>query len=283
MSLALLPTEWQHWLLHKRDHGSRPAELLRDLVQQGNVSLHNAMQAIDEVCGTRRHGAARDGLITAAPRVVLPEIDVRRCSPPPGMPPVALRLALQSPCIAVLDGVLCQRDSALLSSLAGAQPLWRAALALGSLPTEACRALQGLQQRLAALLDRPAAHFEPLQIRRWQAGDTARQPGAGTPPATALDDGPDASAAGAAGRRVGCFVLTLAAPQRGGALCFAAAGGFQALPHAGGAVWVQHLRADGQQDASAQHTQQPVQTGVLWQATLWLRERPWLDPAGAAP
>ena len=118
MSLALLPMEWQRWLLHKLDHGSKPAELLRDLVQQGNVSLHNAMQAIDEVCGTRRQAAARDALTTAAPNVALPEIDVRRCSPPPDMPPVALRLALQSPCVAVLDGVLCHRDSTLLRSLA---------------------------------------------------------------------------------------------------------------------------------------------------------------------
>ena len=279
MSLALLPMEWQRWLLHKLDHGSKPAELLRDLVQQGNVSLHNAMQAIDEVCGTRRQAAARDALTTAAPNVALPEIDVRRCSPPPDMPPVALRLALQSPCVAVLDGVLCHRDSTLLRSLAGAQPLWRAARALGGLPTEAGRALQGLQQRLAALLDRPATHFEPLQIRRWQAGDAARQPVA----ATATDAGQDKPAAGNAGRRVGCFVLTLAAPQRGGALCFAAAGGFLALPHAGGAVWVQHLRADGQQDTKAQHTQEPVQAGVLWQATLWLRERPWPAHAAAVP
>lgn len=275
MSLALLPTEWQHWLLHKLDHGSKPAELLRDLVQQGNVSLHNAMQAIDEVCGTRRQGAAGEALATAPtlPRVLLPEIDVQRCSQPTQGLPLALRFALQSPCVAVLDGVLDAHACAQLQDLAGGQPQWQAGQPPGGLPTGARLALQSLQRRLAALLDRPAANFEPLQIRRWQAGDGLRQP-------LAVQDKP---AAGSAGRRVGCFVLTLAAPLRGGALCFAAAGGLLALPHAGGAVWVQHLRADGQQDARALHTQQPVQAGVLWQATLWLRERPWPAHAAAAP
>ena len=62
MGLALLPTEWQRWLLARLEHGGKPAELLRELVQQGHVSLHNAMQAIDEVLGTRRLDAARAAL-----------------------------------------------------------------------------------------------------------------------------------------------------------------------------------------------------------------------------
>jgi hypothetical protein len=295
MGLALLPTEWQRWLLTRLEHGGKPAELLRELVQQGHVSLHNAMQAIDEVCGTRRLDAARAAQATAAaaaaaaPRVVLPQIDVRRSHRLLPGPPVELRFALQSPHIAVLDGVLDAPTCALLRSLAGAQPQWQAGQRPGALPSEANPsqlALQALQLRLAALLDQPASHFEPLQIRRWQAGDAAPPPAAGPAPASAADHPPagaGAPADDAAGRRLGCFVLTLAAPQRGGALCFAAAGGVLAPPHAGGAVWVQALRADGQPDSSALYTQQPVRAGVLWQATLWLRERPWPNLGAALP
>jgi len=290
MGLSLLPTEWQRWLLHRLEHGSKPAELLRELVQQGHVSLHNAMLAIDEVCGLRRLDAARTARATAAaaaPAMVLPQIDVQRCQPPLlGGPPVELRFALQTPGIAVLDGVLDGPGCALLRSLAGAQAQWHAGQEPGGLPAEANPsqlALQALQLRLAALLDQPASHFEPLQIGRWQAGDDVRPPGAGTAPATASAHAPDDGDAGAAGRRLGCFVLTLAAPQRGGALCFPVAGGVLAPPHAGGAVWVQTLRADGQPDSHALYTRQPVQAGVLWQATLWLRERPWPGLAATVP
>ncbi len=269
MSLTLLPAEWQRWLLYKLDHGSKPAELLRDLTQQGRLSLRSAMQAIDEVRSARQQGR-----LPAASAVALPEIDVQRCGPP-----VSLRIALDAPRIRMLDGVLDPGDCAWLRGLAGANLHWQASAPGNSLPAGADQALQRLLGRLACLADRPQSHFEPLEIRRWQAGDL--------PPPDDDSQGQALPSAGGAtqdaGRRLGCFMVTLGAPQRGGGLCFPGAAGFCALPHAGGAVWVQHLRADGWPDASAHGLQQPVQAGVLWLATLWLRERPWPAPSQAVP
>lgn len=125
-----------------------------------------------------------------------------------------------------------------------------------------------LAERMALLAGRPAAHAEPLAVLRYLPGEQYRQhhDGLGS---TALARDPF----GAAGNRAATVLAYLGTPAQGGATFFPMLG-LRVEPRVGRLLVFENLGPAGQPAPASLHAGEPVQRGVKWLASLWLRERP---------
>jgi len=125
-----------------------------------------------------------------------------------------------------------------------------------------------IERRIAALLDWPFEHGEPLQILRYQVGQEYRP----------HYDYVDPAESGAAkflergGQRVASVVMYLNTPTAGGATNFPDVG-LEVAALKGNAVFFSYERAHP--STKSLHGGMPVLAGEKWVATKWLREAPY--------
>lgn len=126
--------------------------------------------------------------------------------------------------------------------------------------------IQGIEKRLAGLVDMPADHGEGLQILHYEPGQQYEphfdwfdpaQPGFAT-----------ITAAG--GQRVASIIIYLNTPAGGGGTNFPRVG-LTVTARRGAAVYFAYEGGD----QISLHAGLPVSSGEKWIATKWLRERPY--------
>jgi hypothetical protein len=190
------------------------------------------------------------------------------------------------PRVAVVDGLLSADECRLL--IAPAQPMLRGsqttdpttgqAIALplrtssdASLdPVLEDFALRAVQLRLCAAAGVDLVQAEHLVVLRYEPGQQYRPHRDYLPEATVARDRPQA------GNRVRSICVYLNDVGAGGATEFPVAG-VKVEPKAGSAVVFDNLLPDGSPDPDSLHAGLPVERGVKWLATLWLRQGRYRD------
>ncbi len=262
MSLTLLPAEWQSWLMHNIERGTKPADLLRNLTTQGHFAAQLALAAIEEARQTRPSAVAA-GISPPNPARSLPRLDTARRWISAAGQQVTMRFALVNPCIAVLDQVLDDTDCARLCAM-GKQE---------AVPMDgSCRdagtgqpAINVLAQRLSALACWPLSHFAPLQIRRLRPGEDCRPRAEGH------------RQNGHGGPVLGRFVVCLDTPADSGALAITGtnACGLRLMPQAGMALWIAAASGDGSAEPATLGGVEASSAAAPWVALAWLHQQAW--------
>jgi hypothetical protein len=242
-----------------------PAEELRRQLALHGIAALPAVGAAAPVqpASPPRHLAMED-LLSAAPSTVLST----------------------RPRVAVVDGLLSADECRLL--IATAQPMLRGsqttdpttgqAIALplrtssdASLdPVLEDFALRAVQLRLCAAAGVDLVQAEHLVVLRYEPGQQYRPHRDYLPDATVARDRPQA------GNRVRSICVYLNDVEAGGATEFPVAG-VKVEPKAGSAVVFDNLLPDGSPDPDSLHAGLPVERGVKWLATLWLRQGRYRD------
>ncbi|MDR0181533.1 2OG-Fe(II) oxygenase [Lysobacter arvi] len=129
-------------------------------------------------------------------------------------------------------------------------------------------ALRCVQLRMASAAGVPLDHAEHLVVLRYEPGQEYRPHRDYRPPSSIERDRPDA------GNRMRTICVYLNEVEAGGQTEFPVAG-LQVQPRPGRAVVFENLHADGTPDPDSLHAGLPVERGVKWLATLWLRQGPY--------
>lgn len=129
-------------------------------------------------------------------------------------------------------------------------------------------ALRAVQSRMAGAAGVPLVHAEHLVVLRYEPGQEYRPHRDYRPPSSIERDRPEA------GNRLRTICVYLNEVEAGGETEFPVAG-LKVAPRPGRAVVFDNLHADGMPDVDSLHAGLPVQRGVKWLATLWLRQAPY--------
>ena len=262
MSLSQLPVEWRSWLLGSLQRGCKPADLLRSMNAHGPITAQVAMAALTEAHHTSL-AAQQVGL--DGDRVAAPWLDARQRTIALPDHQIDVRVLLSQQGIVLMDQLLTTQECASLCQLAQA--------AASPTATGADPLVSVLERRLSALAHWPLSHFEPVQFSRFATHDGGGQQSAGTDLEATLITRPGVNASSP---RVGLFLVVLAAPQTGGVITLPQADGLRVMPHAGSAVWIQRrTHHHGHPEIGVPAVIDPVHSGVVWLATVGLRESAW--------
>lgn len=126
-------------------------------------------------------------------------------------------------------------------------------------PTREDLVVGAINRRIAAVTETDFSQGEPLAITRYGIGDQYR---------AHLDTLPDNS-----NPRATTVIIYLNENFEGGETHFLAVD-IRVRPLAGSALMFHNQSADGQPDAATLHAGLPVETGVKWIATRWIRQDP---------
>ncbi|HJV82831.1 2OG-Fe(II) oxygenase [Noviherbaspirillum sp.] len=275
--LASLPQEWQIWI---RDNLARSCErgsMAHVMVRDGKFDARLAQAAIEEARRTSRMPAARPQ------RQPMPEVDTSSNTIQLGEQAVEVLFSLKAPRIVLLGNVLSHEECDLLIRY-GEQRLERSPVVAdkdGSNEVTAYRTSRGamlqrgetelvarIEARLAALVHWPVENGEGMQLLRYEKGNEYRPhfdwfdpalPG----PRKHLERG---------GQRVGTIVTYLSDVEQGGGTSFPNLG-LQVQPKKGCSVFFANTDPYGTPDQKTLHAGEPVEKGVKFIATKWLRER----------
>ncbi|MBU8976098.1 2OG-Fe(II) oxygenase [Lysobacter sp. MMG2] len=130
--------------------------------------------------------------------------------------------------------------------------------------------LRAVQLRMAAAAGVPLDHAEHLVVLRYEPGQEYRPHRDYRPPSSIEADRPQA------GNRLRTICVYLNEVEAGGQTEFPVAG-LQVQPRPGRAVIFDNLHPDGSPDVDSLHAGLPVEHGVKWLATLWLRQARYRD------
>ncbi|WP_343225035.1 2OG-Fe(II) oxygenase [Luteimonas sp. MC1828] len=240
--------------------------------------------------------ASLDAQLAAHGRTRLPAIDAAMPWQPSSVPhqlafedalamPPAELLA-HRPHVSTIEGLLSADECRLL--VACADPLLRASQTVDPVTGAALAmplrtssdasvdpvledlALRTVQLRICAAAGIDLVHAEHLIVLRYAPGQQYRPHRDYLPQAAIDGDRPQA------GNRARTICVYLDAVEAGGGTEFPVAG-VTVTPRAGRAVVFDNLLADGRPDPDSLHAGLPVERGVKWLATLWLRQRPYRD------
>lgn len=235
----------------------------------------------------RRQLAARG--IGALPAVSVPEY--RPLDVPPGqlqmedaLQPVALTLQSARPHVMTVDGLLSAEECRLLIASSEArlqrsrtvdpetgQPVAQEIRTSSDASFDALLedvALRAVQLRMASAAGVPLAHAEHLVVLRYEPGQEYRPHRDYRPQSSIERDRPEA------GNRLRTICVYLNEVEAGGETEFPVAN-LRVAPKPGRAVIFDNLHADGTPDVDSLHAGRPVERGVKWLATLWLRQAPY--------
>lgn len=273
-AMPLLPQEWQVWIKDNLARGCEPGAMAQVMVRDGKFEATLARAAIEEARG--KAGAAS----LPKPR---PEIDTRANTIATPDRTIDVLLALKSPCIVLLGNVLSEEECDALIRY-GEERLQRSPVVSdtdGATQVHAHRTSRGamlqrgetelvarIEARLAALTNWPAERGEGMQLLRYEKGNEYRPhfdwfdpalPG----PRKHLERG---------GQRVATIVMYLSDVAQGGGTSFPNVG-LQVQPKKGSAVFFANVDPYGVPEQNSLHAGEPVEQGVKFIATKWLRER----------
>lgn len=274
-ALGDLPPAWQDWIKENLARGCIPASMESVMVRDGRFEARLARAAIEE--------ARSGGRVALAPMQPMPDVDTRRNRIECGDRQTTVLLAMQAPRVVLIGDLLsgseCEQLIAYAQSRLERSPV--VADADGANAIHAYRTSRGamlqrgesalvarIETRIAALLNWPVECGEGLQLLRYEKGNEYRPhydwfdpalPG----PARHLERG---------GQRVGTLIMYLSEVEQGGATTFPKAG-LQIQPQRGHAVFFQNTDRYRVPDPQSLHAGEPVQAGIKFIATKWLRER----------
>ena len=272
--------ELRRWIVAQAEAGCRPEDVVASMVASGwdeEVAL-GALEAtlrdrLDAVAAARRN--VPGGVPVPEPSLQGQPAEVQVLGRR-----VKVLVGLRNPRVVVFGGLLSDEECDALVALS-APRLARSETvdnATGGSEVNASRTsdgmffergetalIDGIEQRLAALLNWPVANGEGLQILRYRPGAEYRphhdyfdpaHPGSGT----ILQRG---------GQRVGTVVMYLNTPEAGGATTFPDSQ-LEVAPVKGNAVFFSYDRPHP--STRTLHGGAPVLAGEKWVATKWLRE-----------
>ncbi len=129
-------------------------------------------------------------------------------------------------------------------------------------------ALRCVQLRMASAAGVPLSHAEHLTVLRYEPGQEYRPHRDYRPQGSIERDCPQA------GNRLRTICVYLNEVEAGGETHFPVSG-LKVAPRPGRAVIFDNLQSDGTPDVDSLHAGLPVERGVKWLATLWLRQAPY--------
>lgn len=276
-----LPQAWQAWITENLARGCAPAEMAQVMVRDGKFEATLARAAIEE---------ARRSRFTHLPPAPapqpLPEIDTSANLFRAPDRDVEILFSLRSPRVVLLGGLLSDEECNDLIAYGQAR-LERSPVVSdtdGKTEVHAHRTSRGamlqrgetelvsrIEARLAALTRWPVENGEGLQMLQYEKGNEYRphydwfdasRPG----PRKHLERG---------GQRVGTIVMYLSDVEAGGGTSFPNIG-LTVQPKKGSAVFFANTDACRMPDQQTLHAGEPVEKGVKYIATKWLRERPYV-------
>ena len=276
-----LPSAWQVWITENLARGCAPAEMAQVMVRDGKFEATLARAAIEEA------RLAGFGHLPAAPAPQpLPEIDTSaNIFRTPGRD-VEILFSLRTPRIVLLGGLLSDEECDALIDY-GRSRLERSPVVSdtdGKTEVHAHRTSRGamlqrgetelvnrIEARLAAVTRWPAENGEGLQMLQYEKGNEYRphydwfdasRPG----PRKHLERG---------GQRVATIIMYLSDVEEGGGTSFPNIG-LTVQPKKGCAVFFANTDAYRTPDQHTLHAGEPVEKGVKYIATKWLRERAYV-------
>ena len=277
-AMPLLPQEWQVWIKDNLARGCEPGALANVMVRDGKFEATLARAAIEEA---RSRSFAH--LPPPPEPQPMPDIDTSAnvIHTPDGA--VDVLLTLKAPRIVLLGNVLSGDECDELIRY-GEQRLQRSPVVSdtdGATQVHAHRTSRGamlqrgetelvsrIEARLAALTQWPVENGEGMQLLRYEKGNEYRPhfdwfdpalPG----PRRHLERG---------GQRVGTVVMYLSDVEQGGGTSFPNVG-LQVQPKKGSAVFFANTDVYRVPEQNSLHAGEPVEKGVKFIATKWLRER----------
>lgn len=276
-----LPQAWQAWITENLARGCAPAEMAQVMVRDGKFEATLARAAIEEA---RRAGFTH--LPPAPAPQPLPEIDTSSNLFRAPDRDVEILVSLRSPRIVLLGGLLSDEECKDLIAY-GQGRLERSPVVSdtdGKTEVHAHRTSRGamlqrgetdlvrrIEARLAAVTRWPVENGEGLQMLQYEKGNEYRPhydwfdaslPG----PRKHLERG---------GQRVGTIVMYLSDVESGGGTSFPNIG-LTVQPKKGSAVFFVNTDAYRMPDQKTLHAGEPVEKGIKYIATKWLRERPYV-------
>lgn len=222
----------------------------------------------------------------SAPTPKQPPSPPRQLSLDDAMWPAPATVLSMQPCVAVVDGLLSADECRLL--IATSQPHLRGSQTVDpetglpiALPLRTSSdasldpmlediALRTVQLRICAAAGIDLPHAEHLTVLRYEPGQQYRPHRDYVPPGAIERDRPQA------GNRARTICVYLNDVEAGGETEFPVAG-LKIAPKAGTAVLFDNLDAEGMPDPDSLHAGLPVERGVKWLATLWLRQGRYRD------
>ena len=276
-----LPQAWQSWITENLARGCAPAEMAQVMVRDGKFEATLARAAIEE--------ARRTGFPNLAPAPApqpLPEIDTSANILRVPDRDVEILFSMRAPRIVLLGSLLSDEECNALIDY-GQSRLERSPVVSdtdGKTQVHAHRTSRGamlqrgetelvrrIEARLAAVTRWPVENGEGLQMLQYEKGNEYRPhydwfdaalPG----PRKHLERG---------GQRVGTIVMYLSDVEAGGGTSFPNIG-VTVQPKKGSAVFFANTDAYRVPDQQTLHAGEPVEKGVKYIATKWLRERAYV-------
>ena len=277
-AMPLLPQEWQVWLKDNLARGCEPGAMANVMVRDGKFEATLARAAIEEA---RSRSFAH--LPPPPEPQPMPDIDTSANVIHTPDRAVDVLLTLKAPRIVLLGNVLSGDECDELIRY-GEQRLQRSPVVSdtdGATQVHAHRTSRGamlqrgetelvarIEARLAALTQWPVENGEGMQLLRYEKGNEYRPhfdwfdpalPG----PRRHLERG---------GQRVGTVVMYLSDVEQGGGTSFPNVG-LQVQPKKGSAVFFANTDVYRVPEQNSLHAGEPVEKGVKFIATKWLRER----------
>jgi len=279
--MPTLPEAWQAWITENLARGCAPAEMAQVMVRDGKFEATLARAAIEEA---RQAGFSH---IPAAPSAQpLPEVDTSSNFFRTPDRDVEILFSLRAPRVVLLGNLLSHEECDALIAY-GQTRLERSPVVSdtdGKTELHAHRTSRGamlqrgetelvtrIEARLAAVTRWPAENGEGLQMLQYEKGNEYRphfdwfdatRPG----PRKHLERG---------GQRVGTIVMYLSDVESGGGTSFPEIG-LTVQPKKGCAVFFVNTDAYRNPDPKTLHAGEPVEKGVKYIATKWLRERAYV-------
>jgi prolyl 4-hydroxylase len=275
-ALDTLPREWQTWITANLARACEPGSMANVMIRDGNFDARLARAAIEEARMKSSGGRAP----ALKP---LPVIDSGANSIQTPDRRVDILSSLKSPRVVVLGNLLSDEECAAMIAY-GETRLERSPVVAdgnGGMQVHAHRTSRGamlqrgetelvarIEARLAALTNWPVERGEGLQVLRYEKGNEYRPhfdwfdpalPG----PRKHLERG---------GQRVATIVMYLSDVEQGGGTTFPKIG-LEVQPRKGGAVFFLNTDAYGSPEQQSLHAGEPVEKGLKFIATKWLRER----------
>ena len=276
--LPALPQAWQAWITENLNRGCNPAEMAHIMVRDGKFEATLARAAIEEARSTKFNH-----LPSAPVPQPMPEIDTSSNVFRAPDRDIDILFSLRTPRIVLLGGLLSHEECDALIEY-GQTRLERSPVVSdtdGKTEVHAHRTSRGamlqrgeselvarIEARLAAVTRWPAENGEGLQMLQYEKGNEYRphydwfdasRPG----PRKHLERG---------GQRLATIIMYLSDVEQGGGTSFPNIG-LQVQPKKGSAVFFANTDAHRMPDPQTLHAGEPVEKGVKYIATKWLRER----------
>lgn len=274
--LASLPLDWQTWVKENVARGCEPAGMVAIMVRDGHFAVNLAQLAVAEASG-QQPGAIATPVTRPHPRIEMSSNVIQAADRP-----VNVLLRMGSPEVVLFGNLLSNEEcdaliaytqqrlerSGVVGDDDGATQIHTHRTSRGAmLQRGETELVRRIENRLAALVHWPVENGEGLQVLSYEKSNEYRP----------HYDWFDPNVAGPrkhlerGGQRVATIIMYLSDVEEGGGTSFPKIG-LQVQPKKGSAVYFANTNPAGEVDHNTLHAGEPVERGIKYVATKWLRE-----------